>query len=93
MFSVIKSFDGQQGKLQKAVINEESKKLVTNDPSEFTKIIFGENVEPEDIMTFENMINRLKSEDFPYKKKVNQIIERFKMHCSRRNLVLPQNIY
>ena len=77
LYDVTKSFEGKHGLFRKAQIIESKKKLVTNDPNEFIKVIFGEKAIPENYMTFEQCWEAF-NKDKSYNKKRNKIIEKFK---------------
>lgn len=88
----IKSFEGKNGVLKKSILLENSKRIITSDPKEFTKILFGEKYEPKDIMTFEQCINIIKSKDYIFSKKSKAIIEKLKSELVGFRLEIPENI-
>lgn len=89
---VSKSFLGKHGVLKKAEIIDETKRMVTDDPVEFTKILFGKDVKPEDVMTLEKCMKIIKNDDYIHKKKRKRIFEKFKRKLVGMRLVIPEGL-
>ena len=87
-----KTFLGRNGKLQKSNILEGSKRLVSDKPKKVIEKLLGKNVNPEDVMNFEQIWDCFLAEDFPYKKKRNKIIQKYIKKLSSRNLEIPECI-
>jgi hypothetical protein len=92
LFSVEKTFEGKNGLLKKPIEFAGSRKLITADKNEFTKKIFGENIQPEDLMTFESIFEYVKSRDFPHKKRRKLIFEKLKKKLVGLKLQIPEEI-
>jgi len=91
LFSITKTFEGKHGILSKAQPIENSKKIVTNDPNEFVKIVFNEKAKPENYLTFEQCWNEFQKNK-TFNKKRNKIIERFKRILINMKLSLPEGL-
>lgn len=83
------SFSGRNGVLKHPTELWDSKKRVTSNPKEFSKILFGENVNTDELKTFEKVYEYLMSSEFPYRKKRKRILETYKKLLSSKNLELP----
>ncbi len=83
------SFGGKNGILKKSIPIEGSKRLVTDEPAEFCRIIFGKSCRPKDLLTVENIIAYIKSDDFIGRRKYKKIIEKFKNNLSKNNIQIP----
>lgn len=92
LFVIHKSFVGKNGLLKKSIALPESKRLITDNIDEFTKILFGKKIKKEDLMTLEGCINALQSKSFAYPKKYNVIIESFIKKIKSRNLEVPEEL-
>jgi hypothetical protein len=91
LYYITKSFEAKNGILNKSRIIENSKKIVTNKPEEFIKIIFGNEAETNKFMTFEKCWEEFISNDF-LKKKRKKIFEKFKKNLINLNLQIPENL-
>ena len=90
IFQVEKSFMGKKGSLIKtANLLKDQDKFITNTPEDVVELAFGEGVKPLEVMTFEDAWNRLQSPKFPHKKKLDQILNRFKTYILASKMPLP----
>jgi len=87
---VNKSFEGKNGKLKKAKLLESSKRVLTDDPKEFVKIIFGDKYKPEDVSTFEQCLKIIESKEFNFYKRRDEIKNRIKQELINLNLSVPE---
>lgn len=85
VFKIHKSFSGSNGTLTKAIEVKNSKKLITSNPDKFVDILFN-NIDVDDIMTFENLLDAIKSEHFKFPNKFEQIKSRFYKKLTNLNL-------
>jgi hypothetical protein len=89
--SVRKTLMGKKGSLVKTpTILREFEKDITNVPSEIVKLAFGDGVEPNDIMTFENAFSLFESKSFPYADKRQDIMKRFKAYLLAAKVPMPE---
>lgn len=91
LFSITKTFEGKNGILNKSQLVKNSKKLITNEPSEFIKIIFGESLNSDNFMTFEKCWEEFQNNK-SLKKKKEKIINKFKRTLINMNLIVPENL-
>jgi len=90
IYQVEKSFMGKKGSLIKtAKLLKDQDKFITNTPEEVVELAFGEGVKPLEVMTFEDAWVRLRSPKFPHKKKLDQILNRFKAYILASKMPLP----
>ena len=90
IYQVEKSFMGKRGSLVKtAKLLKDQDKFITNTPEEVVELAFGEGVKPLEVMTFEDAWVRLRSPKFPHAKKLNAILERFKVYILASKMPLP----
>ena len=90
IFQVEKSFMGKKGSLIKtANLLKDQDKFITNTPEDVVELAFGEGVKPLEVMTFEDAWTRLQSPKFPHKKKLDQILNRFKTYILASKMPLP----
>lgn len=92
LFVIHKSFVGKNGLLKKSISLPESKRLITDNVNEFTKILFGKKINKDDLLTLEGCLNALQSKSFAYPKKYNVIIESFIKKLKSRNLEVPEEL-
>jgi len=91
--NVRKTLMGKKGALVKtATILHDFDKFVTNTPVEVVHLAFGPDVEPNDIMTFENAWTHFESAKFPYKDKKKEILNRFKAYILGAKVPAPEEV-
>lgn len=86
------TFSGRNGILKHPIELWDTKKIVTSKPKEFCNILFGKNINPQELKTFEKVYEYFISDNFLYKKKRKRIIETFKKLLSSKNLEHPMEI-
>jgi len=92
LFDIHKTFLGtkRQQLLKQGQIAYEG--LVTIDPVELVHILFGDEIKPENVETFEDCFAIIKSEKFIHKDTLDQIIKEFKRFLTRAKLDIPKEI-
>jgi hypothetical protein len=91
--SVRKTLMGKKGALVKTATKlDEFDKFLTNVPEEVVHLAFGPNVQPNDVMTFENAWAHFESPNFPYKDRRKEILNRFKAYILGAKVPAPEEI-
>ena len=89
---VNKSFEGKNGVLKSARLIENSKRIFTDDPNEFAKIVFGEKFTSANLMTFEQCLDVINSQDFKFSKRRKEVISKIKQELINLQLEIPENL-
>lgn len=89
--SVRKTLMGKKGALVKTATKlDEFDKFLTNVPEEVVHLAFGDSVQPNDVMTFENAWSHFESAKFPYKDKRKEILNRFRAYLLGAKVPMPE---
>lgn len=91
LFYETRSFEGKNGVLSKSRLLEEKRRLITSDPSEFVKAVFGEKSIPDNFMTFEQCWEEFEKNKF-FNKKRDVIERKFKQNLVNMKLQIPENL-
>ncbi len=89
---VTKSFEGKNGILKTPRLLENSKRLLTDDPEEFAKILFGDKFKSEDISTFEKCLKAIESKEFKFAKRRPEIYKKVKQEMVNLRLTIPEGL-
>jgi hypothetical protein len=90
---VRKTLMGKKGSLVKtATILKDFDRFITNTPEEVVHLAFGSDVQPGDVMTFENAWSHFESSKFPYKDKRKEILNRFKAYILGAKVPAPEEV-
>jgi hypothetical protein len=85
-----------RGKLKSRLKNpkkiEGSERFVTRDPQEFIDFALGRGYTPNDVKTFEALLNIIKSPDFELNQNLPEIKDKFIEYLTRANLEIPTEI-
>lgn len=93
LFKVKKTFRGKRGRLKSPVkVEGSTRELITNKPQEFLDFAMGPGFSPDEVKTFEDLLNSIKSAKFRDKKNRSQIREEFKRYIERTPLYMPSEI-
>lgn len=87
----VKSRLGKKGKPLKNFSTKE-KKVISNDPDKVTKLLFGDNVDPKMVSTFDGALEAIKSPKFPHKDKVNDILDLALEGIKKKGLKVPSSL-
>lgn len=92
MFAVKKTFMGKRGITKTASLIHDQDKFITSAPEDVAHFAFGDNVNPSDIMTFENIWKHFNSPSFPHKSKFESILKRFKDYIIYSKMPIPTEV-
>jgi hypothetical protein len=92
IFEVTKTLMGAKGLVKTAKLLHDQDKFVTNTPEAVTEIAFGPNVQPSDIMTFENIWKHFTDKNFIHKDKFDAILQRFKIYIVSSKVPVPTEV-
>jgi hypothetical protein len=93
LFKTRKSYQGKRGRLKRPVkVEGFPRELVTNSPREFLDFAMGPGFSIDEVKTFEDLLNAIKSPKFKNKQNREKIKERFKGYIEKTPLVLPSEI-
>lgn len=92
IFEVTKTLMGAKGLVKTAKLLHDQDKFVTNTPEAVTEIAFGPNVQPSDIMTFENIWKQFTDKNFIHKDKFDAILQRFKIYIVSSKVPVPTEV-
>lgn len=90
IFSMNKNYIGKTKILKHGKI--ENEKLLTTDPTEAVRMIFGDEYSPEDVETFEQCARIIRNSDFRWKDRVEDIKENLVRFLNRAGLEVPKNM-
>lgn len=92
IFEVTKTLMGAKGLVKTAKLLHDQDKFVTNTPEAVTEIAFGANIQPSDIMTFENIWKHFTDKNFIHKDKFDAILQRFKIYILSSKVPVPTEV-
>lgn len=93
LFKVQKTFRGKRGRLKNPVkVDGSPRELITNDPQRFLDFAMGPGFRPEEVKTFEDLLQAVKSSKFRDKQNRPEIREEFKRYLERTPLAMPSEI-
>ena len=93
LFQTKKTFQGKRGRLKTPTkIDGSQRELITNVPQEFLDFAMGPGFSPDEVKTFESLLNAIKSPKFRDKQNREEIKEEFKRYLERTPLVMPSEI-
>lgn len=90
LFKVEKSYEGKT-KILKAS-KKISEEKITDDPSKFVKLLFGDKFKPSDVVTVEQCVNIMKGPDFKWKDKMDDIKDYYSKFLERVSLQFPKEL-
>jgi len=91
LFRAIKSRMGKSGSMVKHPVSIE-KIFLTDDPNKIVKMVFGPKFTPANINSFESTLKVIKSSDYIYKKKRDEVLKAVANNIIRRKLPLPEEL-
>ena len=84
---------GKKGSLVKTATKlDEFDKFITSVPEEVVQLAFGKDVQPNDVMTFENAWSHFESKTFPYADRRKEILNRFKAYILGAKVPVPEEV-
>jgi len=89
---VTKSYAGKKGLLKNPKLLKDQDKFVTNTPEEVVDIAFGKDVNPSDVMTFENTWERVTDPNFIHKDKLENIVKEFVKQIKATKVPIPSEV-
>jgi len=93
LFKVKKTFKGKRGRLKNPIkVEGSTRELVTNEPQEFLNFAMGPGFGLDEVKTFEDLLNAIKSPKFRDKNNRPEIRDEFKRYIERTPLVFPPEI-
>jgi hypothetical protein len=90
LFSMRKDYHGKTKILKHGVLTDE--KLITSDPDEFVKFVFGAEYKPEDVGTFESAVRIVEKPDFKWHDNLEDIVENLEKFLDRAGLAIPTEL-
>lgn len=90
LFKFKKTFIGKKGFLKHPTIVKRD--LVTENPKEFIKLVFGEGINEKDLNTFESVLHIIKDKNFKHYDKLEEILKNAKEFISKANLIMPNEL-
>lgn len=66
--------------------------LISKNPEDIVKFLFGDQYGSNDVMTFEQVFRLVMSSNFKHKKNRKKIIDDFKQFCLNSNLPIPEEV-
>jgi hypothetical protein len=87
-----KSFDGKKGRKKNASTMKLADKTITKSVDDIAKFVLGPEGTPMDLNSFESIWKYVHSSKFPYKHKLKEIIESYKLSITRAHFPLPKEL-
>lgn len=87
-----KTFQGVTKRLKRSEVVKGQSVFVTRDPQEFLDLMFGGNVSPEDVKTFESVWNLVTAPDSNLKNMVEEIKEDLVRYLTNGGFTIPTEI-
>jgi hypothetical protein len=87
----VRSRIGKNGKNSKNFTTMD-KKLIASDPSKIVSLMFGKDATVKSTSTFEGTLKEMKSSNFLFKDKLDEILELAKVGIEKKNLKVPNSI-
>jgi len=85
------SYVGKKGNMLKNPV-EINGKLVSKDPNKIIKILLGSKATIKDTISFETIYNKMNSDDFPYKDKIDVIKKNLIERYNERGMKIPEEL-
>lgn len=87
----VQTKEGKTGNILKSA-KTISKEFYSNDVDEIVKMLFGANVTPKDVLTFEGALAAINSNSFPYKSKRKDILKLAAEGIANKGLKIPDSL-
>ena len=89
-------FRGTQSRVGKRKLKKSlsttDRKLLTNDPSKITKLLFGDSVTKSQVSTFQGALDAIMADGFPHKDQRDAILKQAADGIKKKGLMMPETL-